>query len=200
MTPSERDLFPAAGVKRVTKLSLAWTRCRRARLFPTVTTAQCPADFKTGGQIHWAAERFLTLQESRRAQGFPDDEVLLGCTRDRWRAVGNSVAREVSLVLGLSFRGALWGMNDDDDDEHRLGGEVGGLKVGGVGTPTTCEEKSLQMLARLNGLAAAEQKNGLAWPYVSPASVSTTRSCSHDVEKIHGPNGLRGRDDDIMML
>ncbi|CAI4217732.1 unnamed protein product [Parascedosporium putredinis] len=125
MTLSERALFPAPGVTRVRKGSQAWKRTRPSRLLPTVTTAQCPTDFKTGCQTHWAAERFLTLQESRRAQGFPDHEVLVGCVRDRWKSVGNSVARQISLVLGLSLRSALWDMYDEDADN---GNGVDGLK------------------------------------------------------------------------
>jgi len=44
--------------------------------------------------------------EARRAQGFPDDEVLLGTPAEGWKLMGNSVARTVALALGLSLREA----------------------------------------------------------------------------------------------
>jgi site-specific DNA-cytosine methylase len=41
--------------------------------------------------------------EARRAQSFPDDEILTGLQAKQWRIIGNSVARTVSLALGLSI-------------------------------------------------------------------------------------------------
>ncbi|KAI6487507.1 hypothetical protein MCOR13_009214 [Pyricularia oryzae] len=56
--------------------------------------------------------------EVRRAQGVPDNEVLVGQFRDRWKLVGNSVARQAALALGLELRRAYFGnLYDDDDDE-----------------------------------------------------------------------------------
>jgi len=51
--------------------------------------------------------------EAKRAQGFPDDEVLIGAPKDGWKILGNSVARTVSLALGLSLREA-WLKNEPD--------------------------------------------------------------------------------------
>lgn len=44
--------------------------------------------------------------EGRRAQGFPDNEVIVGRPSQQWKIVGNSVSRQVALVLGLSLREA----------------------------------------------------------------------------------------------
>jgi len=44
--------------------------------------------------------------EARRAQGFRDEEVLLGTPVEQYKIVGNSVAREVAVALGLAFREA----------------------------------------------------------------------------------------------
>jgi hypothetical protein len=48
----------------------------------------------------------LSLMEARRAQGFPDEEVVLGRLAAKWKIVGNSVARQVAFALGLSIRDA----------------------------------------------------------------------------------------------
>ncbi|KAI5280718.1 DNA methyltransferase Dim-2 [Ascosphaera aggregata] len=55
----------------------------------------------------------MTLQEARRAQGYPDHEILIGNPMKQWKIVGNSVARQVALVLGLKIREAC------ENDENR---------------------------------------------------------------------------------
>jgi DNA (cytosine-5)-methyltransferase 1 len=40
------------------------------------------------------------VQEARRAQGWPDEEVLIGPPSKQLHIVGNSVDRRVSLALG----------------------------------------------------------------------------------------------------
>jgi hypothetical protein len=45
--------------------------------------------------------------EARRAQGFPDEEVIIGRPADQWKIIGNSVARQVALALGMQIRVAL---------------------------------------------------------------------------------------------
>lgn len=44
--------------------------------------------------------------EARRAQGFLDEEVLLGDVATQQRIVGNSVARMAALAMGVAFRKA----------------------------------------------------------------------------------------------
>jgi len=43
------------------------------------------------------------------AQELPDEEVLLGSLVNQWKLVGNSVARQMALALGLKFREAWVG-------------------------------------------------------------------------------------------
>jgi DNA (cytosine-5)-methyltransferase 1 len=113
MLPGDRSLFPDPSSWRVQPGAKGWTRIRPGGLIGTVTTVQHPTDRKTGASIHWDVDRPLTLMEFRRAQGFPDHEVLLGTTLDRLRAVGNSVARQVAIALGLAFRDAVSGLWED---------------------------------------------------------------------------------------
>ncbi|KAL2176615.1 uncharacterized protein P884DRAFT_202610 [Thermothelomyces heterothallicus CBS 202.75] len=109
MTLADRALFPADGA-RVSPISQGWRRVRPGDVFQTVTTRSQPTDARAGSGLHWIDNRPLTVQEIRRAQGFPDQEVLLGTMADQWKLVGNSVARQMALALGLRFREA-WALS-----------------------------------------------------------------------------------------
>ncbi|PGH04398.1 DNA (cytosine-5-)-methyltransferase [Blastomyces parvus] len=76
-------------------------------LMPTVTTSPSPGCKFTGRWLHWEEDRVMTVMEARRAQGFPDDEILVGLPPQQWKTVGNSVARQVALALGLVLRDAV---------------------------------------------------------------------------------------------
>lgn len=91
---------------RAGNLSHSWQRVKRNALMPTVTTEPRPEDGVTGNCLHWDDHRLLTIQEARRAQGYPDREVLIGAPTEQWKIVGNSVARPVALALGVSLRTA----------------------------------------------------------------------------------------------
>lgn len=86
--------------------SRAWSRIHPHGLIPTVTTAVSPACRFTGRWLHWDQDRLVTIMEVRRAQGYPDEEVLVGRPANQWKIVGNSVARQVALALGVSLREA----------------------------------------------------------------------------------------------
>ena len=90
-------------------LSHAWQRNDPDALAPTITTRCSVADGFTGRLLHWEADRCLTVMEVRRAQGYPDREVLIGTPANQWKVVGNGVARGVALALGLSLRSAWLG-------------------------------------------------------------------------------------------
>lgn len=88
--------------------SNSWSRLDPNGLFPTILTKIIPADAMSGhGSLHWAQPRPLTVMEARRAQGFPDEEVIIGRPADQWKIIGNSVARQVALALGMQIRIAL---------------------------------------------------------------------------------------------
>ncbi|KAI5304750.1 DNA methyltransferase Dim-2 [Ascosphaera pollenicola] len=87
-------------------INRSWTRIDPDGLIPTVTTTCNPFCIFTGKRIHWDQDRLMTVQEARRAQGYPDHEVLIGNPKQQWKIVGNSVARQVALVLGLKIREA----------------------------------------------------------------------------------------------
>jgi DNA (cytosine-5)-methyltransferase 1 len=125
MTDAERALFPNAYAKSgqqreaVGSGSKAYGRVNPDGLFNTITTMHSIQCSRSGQCLHWDQQRPLTVMEVRRAQSFPDEEVITGTPKMQWKIVGNSVARTVSLALGLSLREAwLKSSTDNEDDEN----------------------------------------------------------------------------------
>ena len=98
--------FNEQNEQRKGEASKSWMRVDGDGLFRTVTTRLTPNDAYTGHGLHWEQHRVLTLMEARRAQGFLDHEPLIGDMAKQWKIVGNSVARQVSLALGMQVREA----------------------------------------------------------------------------------------------
>ncbi|KAH8668862.1 S-adenosyl-L-methionine-dependent methyltransferase [Xylariales sp. PMI_506] len=116
LSESDRlNMFPKPGKLRVKKGSKGWGRVHPHGLFQTVVTACGPSDSRVGVVSHWQEPRPLTILEARRAQGFLDHELLLGKPSDQWHIIGNSVARQVALALGLAIREAWFGTLYDED-------------------------------------------------------------------------------------
>jgi DNA (cytosine-5)-methyltransferase 1 len=90
--------------------STAFRRIDPDDVFPTVMTAVNYDDFKTGQWLHWDENRPVTMLEARRAQGVPDDEVLVGSRRAQWKLTGNGVSRHVARALGVSLCQAYFGV------------------------------------------------------------------------------------------
>ncbi|KAJ9148477.1 DNA (Cytosine-5)-methyltransferase 1 [Pleurostoma richardsiae] len=125
MPPEDRDAYPDSGKSRVQHNSNAWGRISPYQVFATITTMCSHTDARVGGrQMHWNQPRPITLMEVRRAQGIPDDEVLVGDTMSQWRMVGNSVARQIALALGLKFREAWLGTLYDEEPASTAISEV----------------------------------------------------------------------------
>ncbi|KAI0165142.1 hypothetical protein GGR52DRAFT_581870 [Hypoxylon sp. FL1284] len=120
MSASDRELYPPGPSERVRNGSKAWSRVHPNRLFGTVATRCNPSDARLAAMMHWHQHRPLTIMEGRRAQGFPDNDVLVGGTLAQWRLIGNSVARQVSVALGLAFREAWFGTLFDEPHLTRL--------------------------------------------------------------------------------
>jgi DNA (cytosine-5)-methyltransferase 1 len=99
-----------------------WQRVPGDHLFATVKTGITPGSARYGKVVHWSEPRAMSIQEARRAQGIPDDEVMIGSLQDQWSIVGNGVARSVALAWGASFREA-WLSNEagaGDSRRHRI--------------------------------------------------------------------------------
>ncbi len=103
---------------KVATNSRSWRRVDPNALMPTITTSAQPSCGFTGTILHWDQHRLLTIMEARRAQSFPDQDVLVGHPAVQWKIVGNSVARTVALALGMSLREA-WLANADERGVER---------------------------------------------------------------------------------
>ncbi|KAL7911001.1 S-adenosyl-L-methionine-dependent methyltransferase [Trichoderma velutinum] len=114
MTAAERELFTGTNEEiaiskqplSVQPQSRAYGRMFPNKLFNTITTRPTANDAKNGQLLHWRENRLISVMEARRAQGFRDEDVLLGDPLNQYRIVGNSVARQVAVALGVTFREA----------------------------------------------------------------------------------------------
>ncbi|KAG6033580.1 hypothetical protein E4U41_006868 [Claviceps citrina] len=157
LTPSQRACFEtgrARGVAASASSSLmrskssAYGRMFPNRLMETIVTHLSLGDNKNGRQLHWAEDRTISIMEARRAQGFPDEEVLLGSPQSQYKIVGNSVSRQVALALGAVIRDA-WVDSHFGTDETHMVGRLQGRKM------RNAEDKH----ARGGGGAAAAAKS-----------------------------------------
>ncbi|KAL8788448.1 MAG: hypothetical protein Q9213_001671 [Squamulea squamosa] len=111
---------------RSSNTSMAYQRAKSNALLPTITTTNSPGEALTGSALHWDAHRCLTVMEARRAQGYPDDEVIIGTPPAQWKIIGNSVARQVAIALGTCLREA-WlanGSKAEVPTEAKIDGKV----------------------------------------------------------------------------
>lgn len=106
MPPPQMEAYNWNAEARSRPESRAWKRVDQNGLVATVTTTCQPDDGLCGAWVHWEACRCMTIMEVRRAQGFPDDEVIVGLPSCQWKIIGNSVARPVAFALGLALRSA----------------------------------------------------------------------------------------------
>lgn len=113
MAKPQIETFSWDNPMRSGEKSKAWQRVIPNALISTVMTSLSMEDGIAGKWLHWEADRPMTVMEARRAQGFPDYEVIIGTPARQWQIVGNSVARPVALALGLVLRQA-WLANGED--------------------------------------------------------------------------------------
>ncbi|KAI0598360.1 hypothetical protein F4775DRAFT_180955 [Biscogniauxia sp. FL1348] len=145
LTDSERELFPSTECRgeRTNKNSRGWGRVHPGDLFGTVATTCALTDARIGYSNHWQQHRPVTVLEVRRAQGFPDHEVLLGKPRNQYRIVGNSVARQVALALGLAIREAWFGTTLDAEEGGSAQTGVVGLSAKGEAEGVRARDEEL---------------------------------------------------------
>ena len=104
LTGEPLEWFERQGTVRKLPRSKTYSRVCRDGLFRTVCTALSIQCGISGSTLHWSQPRSLTVMELKRAQGFLDEDVIVGTLRDQVKIIGNSVDRNVALALGLSLR------------------------------------------------------------------------------------------------
>ncbi|KAI1421452.1 S-adenosyl-L-methionine-dependent methyltransferase [Xylaria sp. FL1777] len=129
MTETERLLFPKEDKERAQPFSKGWGRVDPNGLVGTIPTKCLPTDARIGQINHWEQNRPMTILEARRAQGFPDHEVIVGTRADQYKIIGNSVSRHVALVLGLAVREAWLGTLLDEDVSANMQHQTTGSDV-----------------------------------------------------------------------
>ncbi|KAK3400523.1 DNA methyltransferase Dim-2 [Sordaria brevicollis] len=141
MVDGDREHFPAEGTIRTSGNSKGWCRLNPNTLFPTVCTTCNPSDARLGAGLHWDEDRPYTVQEVKRAQGYLDEEVLVGRMSEQWRLIGNSVSRHMALAIGLKFREAwLGGLHDEMPAGVTVTGMVEGeVRSNGLAVPGLLE-------------------------------------------------------------
>lgn len=74
---------------------------------PTKTLIASPGKYT--GPLHWD-NRYLTVAEYKRIQGFPDEHVLFGDRTAQIRQIGNSVCPKIAYYMALAIRDQIFGM------------------------------------------------------------------------------------------
>ncbi|KAE8839483.1 hypothetical protein HRS9122_06088 [Pyrenophora teres f. teres] len=85
----------------------SYARIKEAGLVPTITTRVMMRDKYNGASVHWDQDRSISILEARRAQGYPDDEPIIGNLKEQYKIVGNGVDRKVAFAIGLSLSQAM---------------------------------------------------------------------------------------------
>ncbi|KAI9822297.1 MAG: DNA methyltransferase Dim-2 [Pycnora praestabilis] len=147
MPKPQREDFRWENKQKIREGSRSWMRIKPNGLLPTITTAAHPSCAFTGQILHPYEHRVITVMEARRAQGFPDHEVIIGSPREQWRIIGNSVDRRCALALGLSLRDA-WLSNKP---ALLLDGDTGTIRVLDEKKVSVKSPLSLQSVTRLSG-------------------------------------------------
>lgn len=101
------ELIPSSLHKLGRENTKGYTRIKSSGLIPCITTGQSLQASQNGAIVHWSEDRPITLLEARRAQGWRDDEPIIGSIVEQYRIVGNGVDRKVSFALGLALRQVL---------------------------------------------------------------------------------------------
>lgn len=183
---TRQTLYPLGDKVRMNKGSRAWGRVGPNEVFPTITTACGVSDARVGRINHWHQPRPITILEARRAQGFPDHEVLVGSPQQQYKLVGNSVSRHVALALGLAIREAWFGtLLDKRPIPQRVRAEEPPL-VAGTEMETPAWSSTAYPVAALPALASGTNTNttnseepslcAAATPLTTPDSEADTPS------------------------
>jgi DNA (cytosine-5)-methyltransferase 1 len=138
-------LLPPSVQKNKKEYGKAFRRIKAAGQFPTITTNVNAQDNRCGNVLHWADPRTMSIQEARRAQGFPDSEVIVGSLAEQWRIIGNAVDRHVSRALGWSLRMAV-GMNDQRGDSAACDTQKTTERISSDWVPASDDELAMERI------------------------------------------------------
>jgi DNA (cytosine-5)-methyltransferase 1 len=77
---------------------------------PVKTLIASPGKYT--GPLHWD-NRYLTVREYMRIQGFPDNYIFIGNRIDRLRQIGNSVCPKIAFMMAQAIKQQVFGIDCD---------------------------------------------------------------------------------------
>jgi len=75
---------------------------------PVKTLIASPGKYT--GPLHWD-NRYLTVHEYMRIQGFPDNHFFVGNRSDKLRQIGNSVSPKIAFMMALAIKQQIFGID-----------------------------------------------------------------------------------------
>lgn len=75
--------------------------------YPVKTLIASPGKYT--GPLHWD-NRYLTVSEYKRIQGFPDEHIFFGDRAAQIRQIGNSVCPKIAYYMALAIREQIFGV------------------------------------------------------------------------------------------
>jgi DNA-cytosine methyltransferase len=169
--------------EKQTRGSTTLQRVNPEGLFPTITRLMVPLDSRGSPSMHPFQHRTLTLEELRRAQGLPDDFLLIGSVADAISQIGNGVVWQVAQALGRSI-GEAWAASQP---RHPAAGSLEASAP--VKDETTVEEENdkqetmvtrVEVVVGVPNIASktseASQKRKATWQRHSPGRVASDDS------------------------
>ncbi|RFU30843.1 hypothetical protein B7463_g5480, partial [Scytalidium lignicola] len=188
MTEEERDLFPSSHTKHgsvrenVRKGSRAWGRVHPKKIFSTVVVQLNMEDARVGSCLHWDQLRYITIQEARRAQGFPDDEVLVGKPAQKMELIGNAVARQVALALGLATRFAY--LHDASDSSESVVDSSSIVETMDNVSISSPEASQMEAVSTINSVLAGNKRRRGQEEIASADDVQGLKKARHSVSSM----------------
>lgn len=84
---------------------------------PTKTLIASPGKYT--GPLHWD-NRYFSIAEYKRLQGFPDDFKIAGSRQDKIRQIGNSVSPKMAYYLAMAVKNQIFQISDNDLNQLEL--------------------------------------------------------------------------------
>lgn len=84
---------------------------------PTKTLIASPGKYT--GPLHWD-NRYFSVAEYKRLQGFPDDFIIKGNRQEKIRQIGNSVSPKIAYFLALAVKKQIFKCSSDDSNKLEL--------------------------------------------------------------------------------
>ncbi|KAF7455453.1 Dcm Site-specific DNA methylase [Pyrenophora tritici-repentis] len=186
-------LIPEALKKSTRSDGRPYARIKEAALVPTITTTSNMRDNYNGASVHWDQDRSISILEARRAQGYPDDEPIIGKLKEQYKIVGNGVDRKVAFAMGLSLSQAI---EKNASDFAANGMTPSASEMYSLADDTEDEKNVTSALSqehRYSGSVAKRDSEYLELDVDRPSETSPRTSTLSQTDTVQEAPGLRKR-------